>query len=562
MKILGIHSGHDSSAALIVDGKVVADVAEERFNRIKHFAGLPVKSIEYVLGVGNIDINDVDYIALPSAYDQPRFNFLFDLQGKNQQKESLSKQLLNTYRTVLKKGAEKPPIYFKTFPLNDASKIIQVEHHLAHAASAYYTSGSSEKQLIFTMDGQGDGVSVGIWKGENGKITPLKKFGHEASLGWFYGNVTEALGWIHGDGEGKTMGLDPYGNAENCKGVLDGFYPEFENGELTRPHDFGRNYYWNENGSMQFHLVDSIEIEKLVKKYGREDIAAEAQRVLEKEAFKIILPWIEKEKCNFISCSGGIFLNVKLNQRLWEKKEVERQHIYANAGDSGLAAGAALKVYHDHNPNAEIYLPEDIYWGPEFSNDEIKEILDARGIKYNYVEEIEKFTAQKLADNKIIGWVQGRMESGPRALGNRSILMSPLTAENKDVINAKVKFREAFRPFCPSLLWDKKEEYLENVRDEFFMITSFTCKEEKRSKIPAVVHADGTLRPQTVKKGYNERYWNLINEFGNLTGEYVLLNTSFNVMGEPIALGPREAIRCFYDNGIDVLVIGNYVIEK
>ena len=176
---------------------------------------------------------------------------------------------------------------------------------MAHAASAYYTSGSSEKQLIITMDGQGDGVSIGIWRGENGKITPLKKFGSDASLGWFYSNVTEGLGWIHGDGEGKTMGLDPYGNAENCKGVLDGFYPVFENGELVQPHDFGRTYYWNENGSMQFHLEDSIEIEKLVKKYGREDIAAEAQRVLEKESFKIILPWMKKENCDFISCSAG-----------------------------------------------------------------------------------------------------------------------------------------------------------------------------------------------------------------------------------------------------------------
>ena len=170
--------------------------------------------------------------------------------------------------------------------------------------------------------------------------------------------------------------------------------------------------------------------------------------------------------------------------------------------------------------------------------------------------------AELLAENKIVAWFQGRMESGPRALGNRSILMSANRPENKDIINARVKFREGFRPFCPSILWEKKEDYLEFCRDEFFMITSFTCKQEKRNKVPAVVHADQTLRPQTVKKDFNERYWNLLNEFGELTGEYLVMNTSFNLMGEPIMSHPRDAIRCFYDNGMDALVIGNYVLAK
>lgn len=562
MKILGIHAGHDASAALIVDGKVVADVAEERFNRIKHYAGLPVKSIQYCLDYAKIDINDVDYIALPSKYNQPKMNVLFQLQDDQKIKASITQRALKLYKESFNRSEERPPVYMKFFPLNDASKIQYVDHHLAHAASAYFTSGSNEEQLIFTMDGIGDDTAVAIWKGENGKIKQLKKFGREGSLGWFYGNVTEGIGWIHGDGEGKTMGLDPYGNANNCKGVLDRFTPRYENGNLVQPYDFGRSFYWNENGSMQYHLDDAIEIQKLVNKFGKEDIAAEAQRVLEREVFNIVLPWIEKTNCNFISCAGGIFLNVKLNQRLWETEQVKRQHIYANAGDSGLAVGAALEIYHRMNPGKPSYLPEDIYWGPDYDNETIKNILDARGLKYEYVEEIEKYTARLLADNHIIGWFQGRMESGPRALGNRSILMSPIRSENKDIINARVKFREAFRPFCPSLLWEKKDEYMEHARDEFFMITSFTCKESKRAKVPAVVHADNTMRPQTVKKGFNERYWNLINEFGNITGEYVLLNTSFNIMGEPMINHPREAIRCFFDGGIDVLVLGNYVLTK
>jgi carbamoyltransferase len=175
---------------------------------------------------------------------------------------------------------------------------------------------------------------------------------------------------------------------------------------------------------------------------------------------------------------------------------------------------------------------------------------------------VEAYTAERLAEGKIMAWFQGRMESGPRALGSRSILMSANQAENKDIINARVKFREAFRPFCPSLLWEKKDEYLENARDEFFMITSFTCKEAKRKKVPAVVHADHTLRPQTVKQDFNPRFWRLISEFGKLTGEHLLLNTSFNLMGEPIVNHPREAVRCFYDNGLDGLVLGNFVLEK
>jgi carbamoyltransferase len=188
--------------------------------------------------------------------------------------------------------------------------------------------------------------------------------------------------------------------------------------------------------------------------------------------------------------------------------------------------------------------------------------LKLRHLEYRRVDNVEKWTARQLANDKIVAWFQGRMESGPRALGARSILISANRPGNKDIINARVKFREAFRPFCPSLLWEKKEDYLENARDEFFMITSFTCKEPRRKRVPAVVHADHTLRPQTVKQGFNTRFWKLLSEFGKLTGEPLLLNTSFNIMGEPIVNHPREAIRCLYDNGLDALVTDNFVLEK
>ena len=562
MNILGIHTGHDSSAALVVDGKIVADVAEERFTRTKHFAGLPARALEYCLKSRNLTMPDIDVVAVPSDAGMPELNFLFDLQGARRERSGRQKEAVEFARRLFNKPEIKPPLYIKSFPLGTRTEIVHVNHHLAHAASAYYTSGTRDQQLIVTIDGIGDGISIALWRGENGRITLLKSFGREASLGWFYSNVTEALGWWHGDGEGKTMGLAPYGDHSKCRGVLDKFTPKFASGDLVEAHDFGRAGYWNESGAIQWHFDESYEIQKLVQRHGAEHIAAEAQRVLEEQVKALVFPWLEKERTRNLSCSGGVFLNVKLNQRIWESGKVARHHIYPNPGDSGLAVGAALHAYFQANPSAPNYAIEDLYWGPEYSEQEIEDALKLRNLTYRRVDNIEEFAARQLANDKIVAWFQGRMESGPRALGNRSILMSANRPENKDIINARVKFREAFRPFCPSLRWERRAEYLENARDEFFMITSFTCPEAKRKSVPAVVHADGTLRPQTVKQEFNPRFWKLLGEFEKITGEALLLNTSFNVMGEPIVTHPREAIRCFYDNGLDCLVLGNFVLEK
>jgi len=562
MRILGVHAGHDSSAALIVDGKIVADVAEERFSRIKHDAGLPLRGIDYCLKSQNLTMADIDMIAVPASSPQPSLNHIFELKGERREKPPFRQATVESLREFLKKPGQKPPLYFKSFPAKDSTPIVHVNHHLAHAASAYYTSGTLEKQLIVTIDGIGNGISCAVWRGDKGKIELLQKWGPEASLGWFYSNVTEALGWWHGDGEGKTMGLAPYGDYAKCQGVLERFHPKFRNGQLVEPHDFGRMFSWHERGAIQWHFDEAYALHDLVKQHGREHLAAEAQRVLEEEVKALVYPWMEKEQTRNLSCSGGVFLNVKLNQRFWDDGRIAHHHIYANPGDSGLAVGAALYAYYQANPGAPIHPIQDLYFGPEYSAKEIEEILKARNLTYRRVDNIEEFTAKKLAENKIVSWFQGRMESGPRALGNRSILMSSNRPENKDVINARVKFREAFRPFCPSLLWEKRHEYLQNARDEFFMITSFTAQKDKWAKVPAVVHADKTLRPQTVNQQFNRRFWNLINEFGNQTGEHLLLNTSFNIMGEPMICHPREAIRCFYDNGLDLLVMDNFVLEK
>ena len=563
MIVLGVHTGHDSGAALVVDGRIVADVSDERFTRIKHGAGLPFASVQAVLDIGAITIDDVDAVAIPSSEPMPGLNHLFDLRGDRQERSGgLRGRALalgrnsNRVSGFLGEATTKMPRYAKRFPLPAKAELVHVDHHRAHAASAYYTSGNTEKQLVVTIDGVGDDASTVIWRGEDGRLTELERHGTEGSLGWFYGNVTEALGWAHGDGEGKTMGLAPYGKPGVLTGQLDRFTPRFSGGALSEPHDFGTAYVWLQRGSYEWHFDEADEIAALVERYGAEDVALEAQTVLEREVAELVFAWMEREGTRNLTAAGGVMLNVKLNQRLWESDRIDRQHVYPNPADSGVAVGAALQVFHDANPSAPILGLEHLYRGPSFAQDEIDRLLRERHLAFTRPEDVVGDAAQLLADNRIVGWFQGAMEAGPRALGGRSILMNPTLAENKDLINAKVKFREAFRPFCPSLPAERQADYLVKPRDERWMITSFSITDAKRDAVPAVTHVDGTLRPQTVDREINPRYWELLTRFGELSGEAMLLNTSFNVMGEPIVCNPREALRAFFDTGLDYLVLG------
>jgi carbamoyltransferase len=573
MKILGLHIGHDSGASLIIDEKIIADAAEERFTRVKHYCGFPFSSIDYCLKEGKISVQDIDYIALAGLYlpqeTYNTINYVFNLGEKLQLKpERTYKQIIFGYLLKYTLNFEldsysKPPLYIKRYQLSDKTKIIPVEHHLAHAASAYFTSGIIDKSLIVTIDGYGDGYSICIWRGENQKIIPIKKFPVTASIGFFYSNVTEALGWWHGDGEGKTMGLAPYGDFSKIKGILDPFYPKFKNGDLIEPHDFGRAYHWNERGAIQWHFDESYEIKKLIDIYGRENIAAEAQRILEEEIMNLILPWLDQEQTLNLCCAGGVFLNVKLNQKIWYTGKLKNQFIFPNPGDSGLSLGAALTVSSMVSPQHSPKRITNLYWGPKYSEAEITKFLKSRKIPFMQYDNISQKTAELLAGGYIIGWFQNRMESGPRALGARSILMSPINSENKDIINAKVKFREKFRPFCPTITDYAMFEYLDqDARFEEFMITSFNVNPARNNEIPAVVHVDGTVRPQIIKREENPRYYDLIKYFGEITGVPVLLNTSFNIRGEPIINSPSDAIRCFIDTGLDCLVLENCLISK
>lgn len=564
MNILGVRTDHDSSACLMQNGKIIADIAEERLSRSKNDSSFPIRAIEHCLNVGNIDSLDIDILAIPSLKFESEFKIFFDIPEEilPAEKNSFIKNLYYSIKNY------KPPVsttvlprYQKRFKLKKDCKIILIDHHLCHISSAAFTSGINIENPVlgFTMDGIGDGTSAAVWKIQNNKIENLYRVGGEGSLGWYYSNATEGMGWRHGSDEWKLMGLAPYGKSENK--LPKDLCPKYKDGKLVVGYNFDEHGVWHDHGSNHYHGKVSDTFAEYYAKMRPENYACEVQTNVENEAFNFIIPWIEKEKIFDIVCAGGFFLNVKFNQNLWYKKIIKSQYVFPNPGDAGLSLGACL--YAHYNESKIQHKPlKSLYFGSEFSNDKIHQILTDRGIDFEFFDNIEEVTASYLYKNLVIGWFQGRMESGPRALGNRSILMSPLEASNKDLINSKVKYREAFRPFCPSIKEERYHEYIKDGREERFMVSSFLVNNGIAQRIPAVVHSDGSARPQMVTKFENARYHKLISEFEKLSGESVLLNTSFNVKGEPIVCNPREAIKCFYDTGIDILVLGNYLIKK
>jgi carbamoyltransferase len=577
-KVLGIHIGHDSTAALVIDGEIVASVSEERFNRVKHYAELPLEAIAYCLEEGKIAFDDLDEVALTSAWSQPEklmqvMNLKLETLSQKdveQRGDGLLERVIYLAREAYRSwrpgdNGEVPPLYFhRKWNSGRPVQGRRVEHHLAHAASAFYTSGLQEPTVVFTADGIGNRRSVCVWRASlPAQFELLYSEGGNGSLGWFYGLVTEGLGWWVGDGEGKTMGLAPYGNPDKAAGVLNKYCPHYENGRLVRPHTFGQVGAWLDTGTFHWHFPEAQEIYDLVQKHGREHIAAEAQRVLEREMIPFVQHWLKQEGTRKACFAGGLMLNVKMNQRLWESGALDVQHIFSEAGDAGLAPGAALYANAVLGGKVRSEPIRDVYWGPQYSDEYIEDLLKERGLRYTKASDVATAAAERLATGKIVGWFQGRMEAGPRALGARSILMDTSKAENKDIINARVKFREGFRPFCPSMTSKAAAELLDpRARTERFMITSFDVQPSQRHRIPAVVHADGTARPQVVDEKVNPLFHRLLVEFGKRSGTECLLNTSFNIKGEPIVCNPREAIRCFFDTGLDSLVLGSYILDK
>ena len=440
-------------------------------------------------------------------------------------------------------------------------KVYSFDHHSCHASSAYYGSGFDDAAVL-CMDGKGEATSISMWHGKDGKLRLLKRYGIFDSLGYLYGSITDFLGLRINDGEYKVMGLAPYGK------------PVYQMDDVISVDDRGVNI--NTRYSLYPLSIRNLETRfpSITKEYREDappqpntDIASTLQDRLEKSAL-----WYVKELLSLVishsspdiqnlCLAGGVALNVKMNKIIWESGLVKNLWVQPAAGDMGNVLGAGWLLYAKKTGRRPEPL-QHLYLGPEYGKEEIEIAFEKSGLQYRKSDDVARETAELLSQGKIIAWFQGRMEFGPRALGSRSVLADPRTAAMKDTINAKVKFREPFRPFCPSFLEGHGPKIMEKYTPSPFMVMSFSVKQEWQEKIPAVVHVDNTVRPQEVFASTNPIYARMIRNFYEKTGVPVVLNTSLNVKGEPIVNTPEEAIAFFKKTDVDFLAIGNYLVEK
>lgn len=561
MYILGVSQGHDASACIIKDGRVLAAAEEERFNRIKHSVGCstPVLAANFCLKYAGIGRENIDFVAVDmenpyKMYSSQLGKLLRPRYMTNGYAASgLMRMLVNTYRWKFEGNP------FRLGELNiPPSKFRFIRHHDAHAASAFRCSGFDNADIL-VIDGVGETDATSFYKGEGDTITPTKRISIPHSLGLWYGAFTVFFGYEFSEGEGKVMGLAPYGEMTPFYEKMEKICRSSEGGYKINPRCGRLDKFPMDMETIRKDFGESPKDPKnlhLQKKY--RDIAFALQKRLE----DVVLRMLKEQNIGDTLClAGGVAMNCKMNGVILRESGIKDIFIQPGSSDVGGSIGAALELAHRLGMKTK-YKMRDAYLGPEFSNKEIEKYLEDNKLGYEYHKDIEDRTADLLARNKIVAWFQGRMEFGARALGNRSILMSPKGDANKDIINNTVKFREPYRPFCPSMLAESAEEYLENPYESPFMILSFQVKKEKQKEIPAVVHVDGSCRPQTVEKDVNPRFWKLIKKFENIAGVPVLLNTSFNIKGEPMICKPKEAVSCFYNTGIDYLVMGNYLISK
>lgn len=569
MRILAFKTGHDPAACLLEDGKILAAVEEERFVRVKHAPDFfPENAIRYCLSVKDLKLDDIEYVVFAREKNFKTFlkvsRYFLTHPPKNLTEfryaiALLKVQISGVWDAFL--GRAPYQQIFKVFG-GKKRRVYSFDHHLCHAASAYYGSGFDEAAIL-CMDGKGEATSISMWYGRGGKIRMLKRYGIFKSLGYLYGAITDVLGFRMNDGEYKVMGLAPYGkptykmddifNADESGVYLNTRYSLFPLSRVNlkkRFGDIGQEY--DESSPPQLNA----------------DIAATVQDRLEKAAlwyvkriFLLLQAKSFKPQARNLCLAGGVALNVKMNKVIWESGLVENMWVQPAAGDMGNVLGAAWLLYYQKTGKRPEPL-RHLYFGPEYSQEEIKSALEKSGLAYRESQDISKETADMLSQGKIIAWFQGRMEFGPRALGSRSVIADPRTAEMKDIINAKVKFREPFRPFCPSFLEGHGSLMFENYMSSPYMIMSFSVKPEWKERIPAVCHVDGTVRPQEVFEGTNPLYYRMIKYFYEKTDIPVILNTSLNIRGEPIVNTPEEAIAFFKKTDVDYLAIGPYLAKK
>ena len=557
---------HDSAAALLEDGHVIAAVEEERFTRKKFDDDFPKMAIDWCLNEAGISPSDVDSVAF---YDKPVLKF---------------ERLLDNYIAVAPRGLfsflDTIPkwIHKRLWIKNEIKKsltgfngeIIFPEHHMSHAAHAFYTS-PYEESAILTIDGVGEWstLSFGIAKNNSIKLTHDVRWPH--SLGLFYSAFTYFLGFKVNEGEYKLMGLSSYGKPKYYDMILENLIDVKEDGSFHLNMDYFAYTFdkvmTNKKFSELFGINPRTKDEKVEQIHF--DIGASAQKVLEYILLKIVKFLYENTHMKNLCIAGGVALNGVANNKLLKESQFENIHIPPSPGDAGSAVGCVQYLHFIHNQNKRIIetnnakrIQENIYVGPNFSQDEINQFLNSNDIIYESLEKksLLQKTAKLIANGNIVGWYQGKMEWGPRALGNRSILADPRNGNMKDILNEKIKHRESFRPFAPSILEEYVYDYFDIKMPSPYML--FVCNVKQPEKIPAVTHVDGTARLQTVSKESNPLYYELINEFYSLTNVPVLINTSMNVMGEPIVNTPEQAYNMIVKTDMDFLVMGNNIISR
>ncbi|APO46205.1 hypothetical protein BS614_20710 [Paenibacillus xylanexedens] len=528
----GLAYSHDSAAVLLRDGKVVAGIEEERLNRMKHSSKAPVQAIRYCLEQGGIGIEEIDYIAFYLSFERARSEL-------NETRQGILRYILIAF------GYEFP-----------SERILFINHQLAHAMSTYAMSGF-EQALVFSVDGSGDGISGMILSAENKQMKTLYELPRAHSLGDFYERIIQFLGYKRFD-EYKVMGLAPYGDPSVYRTFFKKFYSLLPGGD----------YRIHVHLPLLFDLVPPRKKSEPFNQQHK-DIAAALQESLEEIVTHIVTHYQKVTGHKQLCLAGGVAHNCTMNGKLLYSGLFKNIFVQPAAHDAGAALGAALCVHYKQRPQDPFYPLEHLYWGPHIGNDaEILETLSPweSWLEWEYVgDELIERTAELLADGSVIGWVQGRSEFGPRALGNRSIIADPRPAENKEIINAMVKMREGYRPFAPSVLEEKAADYFEvpgGMEKSPYMIFVLNVKEDKRKLLGAITHVDGTARIQTVSSQTNPRYWSLIRAFEALTGIPIILNTSFNNNVEPIVDSATDAIVSYLTTKLNYLVIGNYLIRK
>ena len=568
MKILGIkYGGHDTSAALMIDGKLIAACAQERYTKDKHSRKFPIEAINDCLKIGKISIDDIDEIAyvndiktfLKEIYIKPAFKSLSRLKFFFKDFKKVLR-LFNSENIVRKK-------------LNYKGKINFYRHHLCHIASAYYPSGF-DNALCLSLDGMAENETGMIAEANSGKINILNaKNLYPNSLGLFYSAVTDFLGWKHHCDEGIIMGLAPYGDPhENIPKTNKSYIEVFDDILVEKnEYEFEINLkfvdYYTERNKWVTNKFKKIFGEK--RKYSdpltrhHKNIAAALQLKLENFVIKQLKAAKKKYSYTKLCLSGGVALNCSMNGKIEQSRIFDEIYIQPASADDGCAIGACYLANQKENESQfNSKTNYNSYLGSRFTDDEIEFQLKEFNINYVKSENIFKETAEQLNNGKIIGWFQGAAEFGPRALGNRSILCKPYPAEMRDHLNNQVKFRENFRPFAPAVLSEYQNEFFEINQNSFHMLIASKVKREKENDIPAVIHVDRSARVQTVNKNSNEKFYKLLQEFKSLTNIPVLLNTSFNIKGQPIVNSPRDAIETFRSTKIDVLAIGNFLLKK